>query len=142
MKAVFQLNNIEQLERLQQTIKALPVIAEKEINEYLHNDASKYSIEQIKIEMPTSKPKNKNSKGQPKSYAKESDSLKSTNINLGFIISTTSKFYYLKFPALGVGNSYKNNPNDFMNRGINKVIPKIANNLQEKLINKMKEELK
>ena len=134
MKAVFELKNFEQLSKLQDSIKV--------INEYLHNVATEYTMNLIKQEMPTSKPRKKNYKGQPKTYAKESDSLQTKNTNLGFIVMTTNPFYYLVFPALGVGNSVDKTPNDFMNRGINKAIPKIAQDLQENLKKEMEDKLK
>lgn len=146
MKANFSIENIEQLKELEIHIKKLPNIAEGIINEYLHTTGAENSITNIKSKMPYSKgppsfKKKKTSRGQAKTNAKVSDSLKATPINLGFIIETTNKFWYLIFPALGIGNSYKYLPNDFMEKGINVTIPTMVSDLKEKIIEKLEEKL-
>lgn len=146
MKATFSIENIEQIKELEIHIKKLPNVAESTINEYLHTTGAENSINNIKSKMPYSKgppsfKKKKTSRGQAKTNAKFSDSLKSKPINLGFIIETTNKFWYLVFPALGIGNSYKYLPNDFMDKGINATIPTIVSDLKEKLIEKLEENL-
>lgn len=146
MKANFSIENIEQIKELEVHIKKLPNVAESTINEYLHTTGAENSINNIKSKMPYSKgppsfKKKKTSRGQAKTNAKFSDSLKSKPINLGFIIETTNKFWYLVFPALGIGNSYKYLPNDFMDKGINATIPTMVSDLKEKLIEKLEENL-
>lgn len=146
MKATFSIENIEQIKELEVHIKKLPNVAEGTINEYLHTTGAENSITNIKSKMPYSKgppsfKKKKTSRGQARTNAKFSDSLKSKPINLGFIIETTNKFWYLVFPALGIGNSYKYLPNDFMDKGINATIPTMVNDLKEKLIEKLEENL-
>ena len=153
MKATFSIENIEQIKELEDTIKKLPNIAEGIINEYLHTTGAENSITMIKAKMPCSKgppsfkrkkssnAKFSSGKKQPTTNAKFSDSLKATPINLGFIIETTPSFWYLMFPALGIGNSYKYLPNDFMNKGINATLPRMISNLKEDLIEKLEEKL-
>lgn len=146
MKATFSIENIEQIKDLEDTIKKLPNVAEGIINEYLHTTGAEISITNIKSKMPCSLgppsfKKKKTSKGQAKTNAKFSDSLKATPINLGFVIETTNKFWYLIFPALGIGNSYKYLPNDFMNKGINATLPTMISNLKEDLIEELEEKI-
>ena len=146
MKATFSIENIEAINQLETHIKKLPNVAEGVINEYLHTTGAENSITNIKSKMPYSKgppsfKKKKTSRGQAKTNAKFSDSLKSKPINLGFIIETTNKFWYLVFPALGIGNSYKYLPNDFMDKGINATIPTMVSDFKEKLIEKLEENL-
>lgn len=146
MKATFSIENIEQIKELEDTIKKLPNVAEGIINEYLHTTGAEISITNIKSKMPCSLgppsfKKKKTSKGQAKTNAKFSDSLKATPINLGFVIETTNKFWYLIFPALGIGNSYKYLPNDFMNKGINDALPTMISNLKEDLIEELEEKI-
>lgn len=146
MKATFSIENIEQIKELEDTIKKLPNIAEGIINEYLHTTGAEISITNIKSKMPCSLgppsfKKKKTSRGQAKTNAKFSDSLKATPINLGFVIETTNKFWYLIFPALGIGNSYKYLPNDFMNKGINAALPTMISNLKEDLIEELEEKI-
>ena len=146
MKATFSIENIEQIKELEIHIKKLPNVAESTINEYLHTTGAENSITNIKSKMPYSKgppsfKKKKTSRGQAKTNAKVSDSLKATPINLGFIIETTNKFWYLIFPALGSGNSYKYLPNDFMEKGINVTIPTMVSDLKDDLIKKWEEKL-
>ena len=45
------------------------------------------------------------------------------------------------FPALGIGNSYKYLPNDFMDKGINVTIPTMVSDLKDGLIKKLEEKL-
>lgn len=141
MRVTFDLKNIKGIEKLHETVKALPNIAEETMNNYLHTKGIEVAIENIKNEMPKGVKNRKTSKGQPKTHAKQSDSLKSKPFNLGFRVETTKQFNYLVFPALGVGTSYKNKPNDFMNRGLDKSVNRIIPELQEELIKKMEEKL-
>lgn len=146
MKATFSIENIEQIKDLEDTIKKLPNVAEGIINEYLHTTGAEISITNIKSKMPCSLgppsfKKKKTSRGQAKTNAKFSDSLKATPINLGFVIETTNKFWYLIFPALGIGNSYKYLPNDFMNKGINDALPTMISHLKENLIEELEENI-
>lgn len=134
MKATFELKGVEGFKRLEEKIKLMPKISEDIINNYLHTKANKIAINEIKKEMPLSKKK----KGI---HAKTGDSLKSIDRNLGFMIVSTKKFQYLVFPALGTGTSRKNEPNDFMNRGLNNIIPQIIDDLEEKLSKGMEEKL-
>lgn len=147
MKATFSINNLEELKSLESKIKALPNEAEDIINEYLHTTGADNTITLIKKRMPLSK-KNKNyvarfssGKRQPTTHAKYSDSLRVKPINLGFIVESTSSYWYLVFPALGIGNSYKNMPDDFMNKGLNDNIPIIINHLSEDLMEKLEKRL-
>lgn len=134
MKAVFNLKGLDEFKKLEEKIKAIPEKTEEIINDYLHNTASKNVIAEIKKQMPESKKK----KGI---HAKFGDSLKSVNRNLGFMIVSTQKFQYLVFPALGIGTSRKNKPNDFMNKGLNNSTSKIIEDLEEKISKEMEENL-
>lgn len=141
MRAVFNLEDKAGFKELENLIKQMPKVAEKTINEYLHSKGKDHAIKYIKNEMPKGVKNRKTAKGQPKTHAKQSDSLKSKPFNLGFRVETTKQFNYLVFPALGIGTSYKNKPNDFMNRGLDKSVNRIIPELQEELIKKMEEKL-
>ncbi|MDD4794981.1 MAG: hypothetical protein PHG03_00245 [Bacilli bacterium] len=137
MKAVFKLEGLDNYIKLEQQIKKLPNVAENVINDYMHNTAMPKAISSIKEELPVSN--RKHSKGLPKTKAKYGDSIKGTGNNLGFMVMSTRKYQYLTFPALGVGTSRKDKPNDFMNRGLNKIVSKTIMDLEEKLSKKMEE---
>ena len=139
MKAVFNLKGLENFQTLENQIKKLPGVAEKVINEYLHEVAMPKAVSNIKNEMPVSN--RKHSKGLPKTKAKYGDSLKGIGNNLGFMVITTNQYQYLSFPALGIGKSRKNKPDDFMNRGMEKIVSKTINDLEEKLLKKMEENI-
>lgn len=133
MKAAFSINNLDSLKRLESKIKSLPVVAESVINDNLHNKGSNITINEIKRLIPVSSRK--------KTHAAYSDSLRVKKINLGFIIENTPKFWYLQFPELGIGNSYLNQPEEFMNRGINVAMPKIIDSLENDLKKEMEEKI-
>lgn len=134
MKAVFNLEGLNNIKMLEDKIKKMPQNAEIVINNYLHNKANSKVINNIRKEIPKSS-KNK------RIHAKDSDSLRSANFNLGFMITSNKKFNYLVFPAMGLGKSHKNKPNDFMNRGLNKEIPNIIGDLEKELEKKMEEKI-
>jgi hypothetical protein len=142
MRQVFDLNKVD-MGKIDGCIKQLPNVAEDTINEYLHTKGVQHGIDYIKSEMPRGLRNKKTSKGQPRTHAKESDSLGyETNFNLGFVIKTRSQFNYLVFPEYGRGNSYKHQPNDFMGRGLNKAVEnKIIPELEEILVKKMEEKI-
>lgn len=139
----FGIQNLQDFDRIIKLIQRLPDLAEDIINEYLWNEGAPLSIESIKIEMPKGSRDNKKYKGQPRTHAKESDSLTFEKNNLGFTIKNTNhpNFSYLMFPLLGIGNSYKNKPNDFMNRGIEKQISTMNDGLIAKLTEEIQKNL-
>lgn len=139
MKVVFEINT-EQLKELEKKIAQLPNEAEKVINDYLHSEGAELGITAIKKEMPKSNRK-KRAKGQPRTHAKESDSLDFIKRNLGFVVKSKKRFNYLVFPAMGLGTSYRKKPNDFMNRGLNKIVPTVISELEKKIIKRMEEKL-
>ena len=67
--------------------------------------------------------------------------------NLSFVLSNNLKgkrgtsFYYLYYPATGTGHSKKKGPNDFLNKGINKVYDNVIEDLLNALNNRIEEEL-
>lgn len=90
-------------------------------------------------------------------HAKDAEWYEITYYNLSFVlannlrgknITKTTKnkgarksFYYLYYPATGTGNSYKKGPNDFLNKGINKVYDNVIEDLINALNNRIEEEL-
>ena len=141
MQTEFKLNSND-LDLLISKIKQLPGIAEKIINDYLHESGALYAVENIKSEMPVGINDNKKYKGYPRTHAKFSDSLEIINNNLGFAVKTRHNpfFGYLYFPVFAEGTSKNNAKNDFFKEGLEKSREKIVQDLLEILSEKIKEE--
>lgn len=94
--AVFRLEATE-FERLEQVMKNFPDVAEKTINEVLHNEGSQLIQESIKNLVPVS---GRNWKGK-KASAKTGNSLTDVKENLSITVKTTKNYQYLYFPDDG-----------------------------------------
>ncbi|MGG5375976.1 phage protein [Enterococcus sp. DIV0213j] len=88
--------------------------SERLINEALKAKGSDIATDRITRIIPVSKTDLR--KGHQ--HAKSSRPLKTQYFNLGFTIRPTKKFEYLKYPDLGIGTSKKNQPDEFMKRGL------------------------
>lgn len=103
---------------------------EGKINEFLHGKGSKAFIQSIIGFMPRS---NRN-----KTHARDSNSLKSVNINLGVEIISKKNFNYLVFPDDGVGKNNKVAQN-FSSRGVDKESTNILNKVLEIVVNELEQ---
>lgn len=125
-----------ELEQLQEKFKQIPDLVESVINDYLHNEGVDIAKNAIQELMPLS-----DRKKRPKQHAKNAKSLRHTNINLGFEIRPMPRFNYLVFPDRGLGTSYKSKPQEFMRHGLDKGTNKLLDQLNERIDEKIKEEL-
>lgn len=135
----FEIKNLQSIDRINKLIQKIPDLSEDIINEYLWEEGAPLAIQSIKKEIPLGSRNKQRYKNQPKTHAKESESLVFQKINLGFEIKNqkSPNFHYLVFPWKAVGNSYKNQPNDFMERGIEKQI----STMNDEIITKLTEEI-
>jgi len=88
--------------------------SERLINEALKSKGSDIAADRITEKIPVSEADLR----RGHQHAKNSRPLKTQYINLGFIIRPTRKFEYLKYPDLGIGTSKRNQPDEFMRRGL------------------------
>ncbi|EQB35043.1 hypothetical protein M948_18255 [Virgibacillus sp. CM-4] len=123
----------EEVEKLEQKFKRIPDNIENIINSYLHKDAPKLAKSRIVSLMPLSQKKEG-------IHAKQSNPLRVKKINLGFEILPKRKFNYLVFPDQALGTSVGNNPDEFMQRGLNQSINDIMEGLNEHIDHYLEEE--
>lgn len=119
----------EDLNKIEESILEYGENSEKVINDYLNSVAKNKFMTAIKDYMPVS---NRN-----KNHAKTSNSIDSISYNLALVIKTKSKFNYLYFPQTGEGTSKGKNPNDFMEKGINKEYDNVINGMLDRLQNRI-----
>lgn len=113
----------KQVDNLFKLMSLVPNVAENKINEYLWNKAAPETLKASTNEIPLSI--------KNKKHARYSNPLEIINTNLGFAIKSKKQYHYLVFPYLAVGNSYKNEPDKFLDRGVN--TDKITKDLSELL---------
>lgn len=125
--------NAEDLERLRERISELGDTAEDTVNEVLHNEGADTVKRDLTTYLPVSQ--------KNKVHAKTSNPWRTTNINLGLDITTAGKFGYLIFPdeGRGIRNPVKQ---DFTGKGLKTAQPKLVEDLQSKIIEKLEEALK
>lgn len=99
----------DDIDKITNALEKFPGDTEKVINEYLVEAAKDVNMAIVGL-IPESDGK--------KVHAKQSSPLQNKMINLGFVIETKSKFYYLYFPDQAQGTSSKNKPDEFMRKGL------------------------
>ncbi|MBO0450755.1 HK97 gp10 family phage protein [Candidatus Enterococcus murrayae] len=88
--------------------------SERIINNVLKQKGSDIAIKKIEPTVPVSEERLRNGH----KHAKFSNPFKATHENLRFTIRPKPKFGYLKYPELGIGHSKNNEPEEFMQRGL------------------------
>lgn len=94
------------------------------INSTLTEQSSATLLKNMEIGIPVSQ-----KTGQGVRHAKGSNPYKITPINLGLRIRPKTAFEYLKYPDLGIGTSKNNEPDEFMEKGLEQSVPAIQNQL-------------
>lgn len=122
--------DLVEIDKLIEAMKKIPDKSEQIINRTLETKIEKEAGSEIIKEMPLSELK-KRLKGH--THAKESRSLNTKHENLGFTIRPTAKFNYLKYPDLAIGTSWKNEPKEFMRKGMQRKVPEITEILENAL---------
>lgn len=121
---------VDDIQKLQDSIKQFDGDAETVINDYLNSEAKDIFINSIINYIPVSE------KGT--NHARVSEPLKGDmKGNLTLYIHTKSKYNYLYFPQEGEGTSKRKSPNDFMEKGIDDKYENVVNGILEKLQNRM-----
>lgn len=133
-----------QLSELEQKMARLPDRMEAVINDTLHVQGIKIATEEITKLIPVSR---QNGRVRNKNHAKMSSWSKSQKHNLGFTITTkggaakkNGSFGYLVFPNEGRG-PHNLVEQRFMERGLEKAVPKILEVLNENIDRVLEEEL-
>lgn len=138
--------NYEDILKLEEKFKKLPNTAEYEINDYLWSQAGEILQKEVYRKMPRSIYKHY-SKNQPKTHAKDSESLEIVKYNLGVKIKTKTKpksrdFGYLIFPDEGRGiRQRKKGSQEFFNKSLESKSKQLIDGLSSHLDKKIKEEL-
>lgn len=133
VKGTFSLKD-EDVNKIKEAIKDCGEYSEKVINDYLHNVGGENIAKSITNFLPRS---NRN-----KVHAKDKKWYKQSNYNLSVSIENASKFYYLYYVATGTGTSKMNEPNSFMEDGLEKESSNVVNGIVNELINNINKELK
>ncbi|MEF8682004.1 UNVERIFIED_CONTAM: hypothetical protein ORM23_18215 [Bacillus cereus] len=133
MSAKFSVDSA-QFEAYQRNIERLPNVAEKIINEELKKKISPIMQKSILGLIPISDRK--------KPHAKLSKSIQGTlKENLTLTLKPKAKYAYLVFPDLGVGKSKGNDPERFMERGVDRETNKSVEELNKALIDEINKTL-
>jgi len=139
--------NYEDIKKLEEKFKKLPNTAEYEINDYLWSETGEILQKEVYSKMPRSIYKHY-SKKQPKTHAKDTDSLEIVKYNLGVKVQTKTKprskdFGYLIFPDEGRGiRQRKKGGQEFFNKSLESKGKDVVDGLSEHLDKKIEEELK
>ncbi|MBS5114128.1 MAG: hypothetical protein KHY88_00245 [Erysipelotrichaceae bacterium] len=126
----------KEIKELIKHIAQLPDRSEALINNYFKNYASSMTIESIMDILPSS---GRTWKGKTKA-AKNSNPFETDYPNLGFKVKSKSKYNYLVFPDLGIGTSKNNDPQEFMEKGLDIVHDEIIEGLLISLKEAIEEE--
>ncbi|PFW41314.1 hypothetical protein COL28_20500 [Bacillus thuringiensis] len=133
MSAKFSVDS-SRFEAYQRNIERLPNVAEKVINEGLKKKVSPIMVNSILGLIPISDRK--------KLHAKLSKSIQGMlKENLTLTLKPKPKFAYLVFPDLGVGKSKGNDPEDFMEHGVDRETNKSVEELNKALIEEINKTL-
>lgn len=138
--------NYEDIVRLEEKFKKLPNTAEYEINDYLWSEAGEILQKEVYSKMPRSVYKHYSQK-QPKTHAKDSESLEIVKYNLGVKVQTKTKprskdFGYLIFPDEGRGiRQRKKGSQEFFGKALENKSKDVIEGLSKHLDKKIKEEL-
>ena len=133
-------------EKLLNKMRQLGGKAEYEINSYLWDKGGEILEKEVYKRLPRSNYKHYN-KNQPKTHAKDTNSLEIIKYNLGVKVQTKTKpkskdFGYLIFPDEGRGiRQKKKGSQEFFAKSLNAKEDKIADELIKKLNKKIEEEL-
>ncbi|MCQ6531143.1 hypothetical protein [Bacillus mycoides] len=118
------------MEALENKLKQIPEKSEQALNTFLHRDGVNLAVESIQPKIPVSTWKGR---VRNKRHAKDEEALTNRELNLGFTIRPTTRFNYIKYPDLGIGNSIKNRPQKILERGLQTAKPKISEGLHAEL---------
>lgn len=118
--------NESDLDSILDAVETFPGNAENTINTYFDDTAAPKVNKSIINLIPVSSSNNKK-------HAKYSNPLKNELFNLGFAVKSKPSFYYLLFPDQGEGTSSKNDPLNFMERGLNNEYNGIINGILKSL---------
>lgn len=128
----------QDIERVQEAVIRCGLQSEGLLNDYLHNEAGDMIAQSITRAMPRSTRK--------KVHAKDKKWYEQINYDLSVGIANKTggknSFYYLYYPATGTGTSEGKEPNDFMERGLEKEYNKIVNGMIEVLTKNFLKEMK
>lgn len=129
--------NAEEVEKLEEAMKAYQGNVEAAINEVLHNDGAELIQDSIRRLIPVS---GKTWRGKAPA-AKAGKSLQSINENLAVTITTTKKYQYLYFPNDGTSTRRHVGQKYFFEKGgeavkdeiIERCISKLTNNFENEV---------
>lgn len=131
---------------LVEKMKKLPYSAQYAINEYLWDKAGSILEKEVYKRMPRSQCVHYN-KNQPKSHARDSESLEQVKYDLGIKVKTKTEpkskdFGYLIFPDEGRGvRQTKKGGQEFFNKSLEAKKKKITDELLSHLNKKIEEDL-
>ncbi|MBH0159115.1 hypothetical protein IHV10_22350 [Fictibacillus sp. 5RED26] len=131
--------DFKDIEILEEKMKQIPGRSEQAINDVLHGEGVNIVVREIQPQIPVSTWKNRVRKKKHARHVTNPQSSKKEN--LGFTIRPKPKFNYLKYPDLGIGKSKRNEPQHFMNKGLQKASPIIIEKLNDALDKTIKESL-
>ncbi|MDT2810064.1 hypothetical protein P7H43_06175 [Enterococcus asini] len=96
--------------------------SEAVINQVLKESGGRLAVDKITNLIPISKEELR----RGHRHAKSSKPLSVQYFNLGFRVRPKKKFEYIKYPDLGIGTSQYNQPQDFMQRGLQMTVSPIT----------------
>lgn len=113
--AVFEMD-AKELERLHNTIKNFPGVAEQSINSVLYEEAPSIISDAITLLMPVSGANWKGKKGAAK-FSKSVKERPSERRNLSIVVGTVQDYHYLYFPDDGSNTTRHVGNQQFFSRG-------------------------
>ena len=123
---------MEDIERLKEMISQLGDTAEQSVNDAIHGEGAKIATTDITKFIPVGARKNK--------HARFSEPFKTLELNLGIEITTMGGkkgFGYLIFPDEGKGKRNRV-AQDFTGKGLKIAKPKVIEEIQKQVIEKIK----
>lgn len=109
--------DIYEMERLFNTARNFPNIAEKAINDVFHNDAPPLVSEEIRRLIPVSGKTWKGKAPAAKTAKSSVSERKDERKNLTFVVGTTYKYHYLYFPDDGTNTRRHVGNQQFFKKG-------------------------
>lgn len=119
------------LDILADKLAKIPDRSEEVMNKYLHGKGIEKSSDTINRHIPVS---HWEGRTRNKKHARQSQALKGEGINLGFIIRPKPAFNYIKYPDLGIGQSKRNQPEKFMEKGLEMTVPEMVEDLEKEIL--------
>lgn len=121
--------DLSELEDIFKRLQQVTGKAERTINDVLKKKTAPKVMEHIQPNIPLSP--------RRKKHARKSKALTVKHDNLQFTIRPKRQFEYIKYPDLAIGTSHRNEPKNFMKKGLEEARPAVIAEIVDEVISEI-----